>query len=353
MGVLLFALYSFITFLVLVAGALFWYLKNVSLSHEDFLEKGLVALQKKDYKQAKDFFVLSLAEKSDFKEAKFNLGVTYTKMKDYDNAKKCFEEILGVEPDDFDSLSHLGLVYFSLGDYENAKKSFEKILETDPRDFSTFFNLALTCQMQKDYEEAQEYYAKALQENEKDADCYFNLGIIAFEHKEYEKALEFFEKANGLAFARADIMFSVVRCKDELCSYETEAEGKEIVAQYEKLTKYQNLPLEFDVFWSRVYAKTGQIDKALEICNRSLISLPEDALGYRILGLIKLIKNELEDAKNALLKAIDLDELNPDGYKMLSYVFLQQENHINYMNFQNKYKNLISEKVLVVQNAEE
>lgn len=343
---LLFVLYSFITFVVLAAGALFWYLKSVDFNHEDLCEKGMSAFQKNDYEKAKEMFLLSLDDNPDFRESKYNLGVTYMALREYENAKKCFEEVLEADSDDFNARYNLGLVFFKIGDYINAKGCFDKILETDPREFNTLFNLALTLQMQQSYEEAQELYAKALQENDKDPDCYFNLGIIAFERKEYPQSLELFEKAHGYAFGRTDIMFSLARCKDEMCKFETEEEGKEIVANYSKISKYSDLPLEFDVYWARAYAKTGQIEKALEICNRAVVSSPNDALVYRILGLIKLVKNELEEAKSALFKAVDLDIYNPDGYNILSYVFLQQENHVEYVTYKTKYKELIAENTV-------
>lgn len=347
MGTSFFIIYSFITFLVLAAGALFWYFQSVNINNEDLCEKGLVALQKNDCEKAKELFLIALADNPNSKAVKYNLGVTFLVLKEYDTAIKCFEEVLELMPNDFDSQYNLGLVYFKIGDYIKAQNCFEKILETAPREFDVLFNLALTHQMQQSYENAQEGYAKALSENEKDADCYFNLGVIAFEQKEYEKALELFEKAHNIAFGRTDILLSIARCKDELCTYESVEEGEAIVNQYTKISKYPDLPLDFDVFWARSYAKTGQIDKALEICNRAIVSLPNDALVYRILGLIRLVRNELEDAKIVLIKAIDLDIYNPDGYNIMAYVFLQQENHIEYITFKTKYKELLAEKVAI------
>ena len=346
MNAFLFIVYSFVTFLVLIAGALFWYFKNINFSHEDLCEKGVAAFQKNDYEKARELFSISLADNPEYKEAKYNLGLTFVALKDYDKAIKCFQDILISEPDDFDARYNLGLVYFRIGDYANAKKCFEKILETDPREFNTLFNLALTYQMMGSFQEARDLYAKALQENGKDADCYFNLGLMAFDEKEYEKALELFEQANTLSFGRTEVMFSILRCRDELCKYESEEEGQVIINQYLKISKYPELPLEFDVYWARAYAKTGQIDKAFEICNRALVSLPNDALVYRILGLINLLKNELEEAKKSLLKAIDLDIYNPEGYNILSYVFLQQDNAVEYVTFKTKYKELIAENTV-------
>lgn len=346
MSPLFFIIYSFITFLVLASGALFWFFKNVNFNDEELCEKGVAALQKNDYEKAKELFFISLADNPNSREAKYNLALTFIELNDYDKAIKCFEDLLELDPNDFDAQYNMGLVYFRAGDYLNAKKCFEKILETEPRDFNTLFNLALTYQMQQSYEDAQEFYAKALKENEKDADCYFNLGLMAFDTNEYQKALELFEQANGRSFGRTDIMFSILRCKDELCKYETEEEGQDIINQYIKISKYPDLPLDFDVFWARAYAKIGQIDKAYEICNRALVSSPNDALVYRVLGLIKLVKNELEEAKSALLKAIDLDIYNPEGYNILAYVFLQQDNAVEYVTFKTKYKELMAENTV-------
>ncbi|MEI8377298.1 MAG: tetratricopeptide repeat protein [bacterium] len=352
MAPFLFIIYCLITFLVLAAGALYWYFTNIDLNHEDLYEKAMVALQKNDLEKAKELFLISLEDNPKFKEAKYKLGMTFVKMKDYDSAKKCFKEILETEPDDFHAQYNLGLIDFKAKDYDSAKSWFNRILDTEPRDFNTLFNLALTHQMQKSYEDAREFYEKALQENAKDADSYFNLGLIAFEHNEYEEALSFFEKANNISFGRTDIMFSILRCQDEMCQYETEEIGQTMVNQYVKLSAYPDLPLEFDVFLARVYAKTGKIDKALEIINRALLSSPDDALVYRILGLIKLVKNELKDAKKALLKSIGLDKENPEGYNILSYVFLQQDNNVEYITYKTKYKELIAEKIEKAENAE-
>lgn len=353
MGTLLFLVYSFITFALLVAGALFWYFKNIDLDCEDLYEKGMVALNKKDYEKAKELFSVSLEDNPKFKESKYKLGITFVKMKDFDSAKKCFSEVLESEPDDFDAQYNLGLIDYKAGDYDSAKVWFNRILDTEPREFNTLFNLALTLQMQKSYVEAREFYEKALQENPKDADSYFNLGLIALEHNEYEEALSFFEKANNISFGRTEILFSILRCQDELCKYETAEEGEHIVNQYIKLSNYPDLPFEFDVFLARVYAKTGEINKALEIINRALVSSPNEALVYRLLGLIRLVKNELPEAKEALLKAIDLDIKNPEGYNILSYVFLQQENHVEYVTYKTKYKDLIAEKTEESQGSED
>jgi len=351
MGISLFIIYTFITFLVLFSGALFWYFSNINISCNDLSDKAFAFFKKGDYEKAKELFLLALIENPEFKTARYNLGVTFLATKEYRNAVICFEEVLKNFPDDFDSQYNLGLVYFKIGDYQTAREIFEKILESEPQEFCVIFNLALTLQMQKFYDEANELYEKAIEINPDDADCYFNQGIILFENRNYEKALELFEKAKDLAIERIDIAFAILRCKEELCPFDIQEENKVILNQYKKLSKASDLPLEFDVFYSRAYAKSGNIEKAVEICNRAIISTPENAMTYRVMGLIKLFENKLEDAKQNLFKAISLNAKEPESYNILSYVFLQQNNQEEYYTYKKIYKDFIAKKTENTVNA--
>jgi tetratricopeptide (TPR) repeat protein len=334
----LFVIFLFIVFLILIGGALFWFLM---LNNVDLFQKGVDYYQNGNYEKAKKLFLLAVSDNPASASAKYNLGITHVALKEYEEAKTCFEQALAIQPKDLHSRYNLGLVHFNLENYTEAKKWFEKSLEIDSNDFNSLFNLALTYHMQKDYNAAIEFYNKALIIDEKDVDCYYNLGLAHFEKKDYIKAKELFDQALTLDSNRTDILFGALRCKEELTDYESLEQGHNILDEYVEISKRPGTPVDFDAFLARAYAKVGQLDAALEICDRAVLNNPTEPLLYRVIGLIKLVRNELDEAKKALKRAVNLDSYNPDGYHLLSYVCFQENNQLEYVTYKTKYEELM------------
>lgn len=336
-------IFAIIFFLILFSGAAFWLYMAIVPQKSPF-EKGLDAFAEQDYEQAKKMFRTALTEAPDNIEIIYNLGLTLCAAQDYGEAIKCFEDILLLDRENLEALYNIGIVFFKKGDYDNAKKKFEEVLSKNPNEIDSLFNLGLTYQMQKNYEEAQNLYAKVLELNPNDADCYFNLSIIKFEQKEYQKALELAEKAKKSNPARADILLLVLRCKDEICSYETPQEGAKILEQYAQLSLLEDIPDKFDTYQARAFAKNGELENSLELCEKIIEENRSNASVYRLLGLIKLVRNETEEAKNALQKAMGLEKHEPEAYKLLSYAFAQEGNTVEQVNYKAKYEELIDDK---------
>lgn len=298
-------LYVVIASLILVA-ALLWCLKIISTTYLDLYEKGLEAFKKREYKRARNMFLKSLSKNPDFVEAKYNLG----------------------------------LAYLSIEEYEKAREYFEKVLEEIPDDFSSLFNLALAFQLDELYSEALEIYQKAILLEPQDVDCYLNIAVIYFEKQDYQKAIEYLVMAKDISSDRTDILFSIARCKDEMCHYDNEDEITAILEEYEALIEKPDLPGDFDISIAKAYAKSGRLDDSMEKC---LSALEKDFFNdeaCRLLGLLLLIKNDAENARKNILKAIDIDPDIPESYNLLSYVFFLEENIEEFNKMKIKYKNI-------------
>lgn len=298
-------LYIVIASIILIA-ALLWCLKIISTTYLDLYERGLDALKKRDYKRARNMFLKSLSKNPDFLEAKYNLG----------------------------------LAYLSIEEYEKAKEYFEKVLEETPDDFSALFNLALAFQLDELYDEALEIYQKAILLEPQDVDCYLNIAVIHFEKEDYQKSIEYLVMARDISPDNTAILFSIVRCKDEMCLYENEDEIAAILGEYEFLLEKTDLPNEFDIALAKAYAKSGRIDDSIEKCLSALEKDYFDDEACRLLGLLLLIKNDSENARKNILKAIDIDPDIPESYNLLSYVFFLEENMDEFTKMKAKYKNI-------------
>lgn len=250
----------------------------------------------------------------------YKKGLEEYELANYQKAKQLFIRAIAKKSDFFEALLRLGLLYFKLFDYSEARKCFEQIIETAPNNFIATYNLALTLQMMKLNEDAKNFYRKAVSLNDKDVDSYFNLGLISFEEKNLVEALGLFERANLLLPNQTAVQFYIIKCKDELCKYESKEETQEIINSYMKISSRNDIPPEYYSTLTKAHAKNGNIKEALEFCKKSLQVNPEDAESYKLYGLISIINNDILAAKTNLTIAMQLDPDNEEIHNMMKYI---------------------------------
>ena len=276
-----------------------------------------------------------------FCEKLYDLGINALEKKQYKKAKTYFLKIVNFSPDYKEIRLNLGIALFNLGKYKEAKDNFEIAIKISPESYMALFNLAQTCQHLKQYKEAREYYTKALAENDKSVYCCINLGLIDYYQKKYSSGLEYFEKANSLLPGNDEILYYIARCKDELCSYDENCNGEEIIKSYLALVNNKNLPKEFDLFLAKAYAKLGQIEMAEKHCEEALSKNSKDIESYKLLGAILLIKKDFDSVKQLLKKALHLQPKNKDLHLLLSYALCHQVENCSLGKCMLKYQQML------------
>lgn len=294
-------------FIVLFVSIWLWFYKQETNFAQKFYNIGLKAFEHQDYEKAIKLLLKATESKTNFKEAIFKLGQSYLNNKDYEKAKETFEKVLKIAPKDFDSLYHIGLSF----------------------------------QAQSAYEEAKEMYNKALKENDKSPDCYFNLGVIAFRESLFEKAIEYFEKSKEINPDRSETTFCIAKCKDELCSYETQEQGQSVIDEYLKIADKKDIPPCYNINLAKAYAKTGNIEQALKHCKLALIEDDKDVESYKLLGIIQLVQKNSAAAKNTLSTALNLDVKDVEAHDILSYILCQHEDRSILHRCRQKYQEII------------
>lgn len=218
-----------------------------------------------------------------------------------------------------------GVVHLSSGEYNEAKICFENILKTSPKNFDALFNLAQVLMFQKNYDEAIAFLTKALAENGNSVECYLKLGQIHFEQGDYVKAMEAFEKAKDIDPENVMAIFSIARCKAQLCNFDNEDESQQILDEYLKIADGNELPPGFHISMAKVYAKKGQINEAYENCKKAIEQDGQDIEVYKLFGLIQLIQKDFAGAKSSLSIALSLQSNNMEIHDIFSYVMCHQE----------------------------
>lgn len=235
----------------------------------------------------------------------------------------------------------LGLAHLKLNDYDEAKVCFEEVIKKAPKDFEALFHLAQVFQFQKKYEQALETYNKAIKENNKDIKCPLNIGNIYYEQGNYDEALTVLEKAKEIAPENVELLFSIVKCKSELCDIDDNESCNQIIDEYLKIAGNEELPAGFDASFGKFYAKTGQIEEALEYCRNAIESNEKDIETYRLLGLMQLIKKDFAGAKNSLSMALNFQTSNMETHNLFSYLLCSHEKGCELQKCRKKYYELI------------
>lgn len=217
-----------------------------------------------------------------------------------------------------------GLVLFNLGEYDLARSCFEFVLLEQPNKLDALLGLAKILQIQKYFNEALENYEKAIVVDNKNLECYLNSGKIYFEQKNYDKALEMFEKANEISPENSEVLFHITKCKDAMCDLFNESHCQDVISEYEKLIDSKDLPKEFDISLAKMYAKTGQVDNALEYAKKAIEKNQKDVDAYILLGLIQLIKKDYVAAKNSMSVALNIQQNNTEAHNIFSYILCHQ-----------------------------
>lgn len=284
----------------------FWFFKGESEPVENFYKLALKAFESGDYKKAKDLF-LQMSNLASNTDAKYKLGITCFKLKEYAEAKSYFEEVVKKNPKNTDALSKLAEILQLQGDYDEAIAIFNKIAKQDPKNPKNATNIS---------------------------DVYFNKG-------DFEKALETLENAKKDSPDDAGILFSIVKCKSQLCNIENDEECKEMLDEYIKLAEKKDLPLEFNTAIAKAYAVNGDVEKATEYCKKAISQNTEDVDAHRLLGLVQLVNMDFDGAKSNLTVALNIQPNNKETHNIFSYLFCKQVDDCPLQECREKYYKLV------------
>lgn len=274
-------------FTILLAFVWKWFFESVSEPDNDSYKLSKTAFKNGDYKKVKEL----LAGSSSTKESKFMLGL---------------------------SLLHLD-------ELDAAKEAFLQVLKAVPNNIDAMLNLAKVSQKQKNYDEALEMYAKILSINPDNLEAILNMGLVNLDKGKINDAFTYLNKAKELSPDNPQVLYSIAKCKSVMCDMDNEDACKEALEEYTKLENNPNLPSEFNSDLARLYAKSGDVDKALACCQKVLLQESENLEIYKLLGLVQFIRQDYEAAKTTLSTAINLKPDDVEAHNILSYVLCQNE----------------------------
>ena len=279
----------------------------VELKPDDFDARrkiGLIFLEQQNWSGAINIFKEILDLKPDLDPARYYLGTAYEGLSEWALALEAF---LGIDRNSAlydDAVSHIGYIYLETGRINEAIKLLEaRMAEGQPRP-QVFNYLASLYMANADFANALATVERGLELYQNNIELLYQRTLILERIGQHEEAMlaaqallavdeEHAEGLNFLAYALA------VDNRDL----------DKALAYAERALHLKSAPHILDTLgW--VYYRLGRLNEALEVIEEASRQLPDDAVIFEHLGEIHLALNNMEQARAAFEKSL---QLQPDN----------------------------------------
>lgn len=203
-------------------------------------------------------------------------------------------QIIELDPNNFFAFNIRGSVYLTLSEFDKAIEDYNKTLDLEPFFPHAFYNRGRAFRLKGQDEQALEDLQKSidLSPTEFSYRAYGNIGLIHYKNKDYNKALVAFENSiNNNTEDKADIYFfrgetytSLENFDAAISDYQAAIERFNNYAQ-----AYQGLGF--------AYYKIGDIEEARQAIEKAVDISPDSSIAYFYLGLINLEGSQVDLAK--------------------------------------------------------
>ena len=283
-----------------------------------------------------------------------NWGLKLADEKNFDSAIEKLETAVLMSNQNPKPCISLGVIYAKLKDYKNAELYLKYAIKRDSQNAYPYSVLGSVLTASSKFSEAEENFKKALKLAPHDSEIYLNYGVFYIKLQKKVKAVEILKKAKAcnpsnphVLFMLGMVLFELNKAQEAFCEFKL---LEELIPDYKNLNYYLALcykkeknymavleyaqrasnenPLNPDIYilLAQNYFDLNDKDKALQTFEYAFqkgISDFELFLAWGI-SLIKL--NNIQEAKNKILKALEIKPDNDNAFYQLGCCFFKENN---------------------------
>lgn len=269
------------------------------------LRLAIVYGERKEYEKAIEGLKLILKERPAELKVRDYLGYMYEEAKDTQKAIETYSFNIQLEPTFYEGHMHLGLLYYRLKKFPEATEHLGRAIVLNPKQPEAHIVLGLAYMQLEQFEKSVEAFREGIRHNPKSADLQFNLGSAYDKLDRFNEVEQAMEAAIKLDPHHADAL--------NYLGYSYAERGIKI-DQAIALTK-QAVALKPDngyyvdsLGWA--FFKSGQLPEALREIQRAASLVGDDPVIYEHLGDIFAKQQRISEAREAWLRALELDPSN-------------------------------------------
>lgn len=169
-----------------------------------------------------------------------------------------------------------------------------------------------------DYASIEAKFRQAAEEDSHFGEAWYNLGVLSERQGKTDQAVDFYQRAlrakptlkqasENLAVIlqnKGDVAGAVERYQEILAAYPDDASARARLAE--------------------IYRQNGDYDRAIELSREALVRDPRSLQAYKVLMLANLDRKQLSMAKLVALRALKIDENDPELYQTIGLILLQE-----------------------------
>jgi tetratricopeptide (TPR) repeat protein len=276
--------------------------------------------------EAVQFYLQALRINPDLWEAELNVGILLTGEQDWVRALFHLERAQSLNPKSFTASFFAAKVQAQLEKSIEAEQLFSKALElasNPPEKFDVYAALGAFYVNQKNYIKAEQAFlqARELQLDTEKVDL--GLAKLYYESRQYAKAQTLMQSLDS-SHSKDPVVYALIgRLLAENKDNAGAAKAFERVIQLEPNPSRRQ---EYYLLLADIYQELGRPDEAIQRLTELVRTTNSPEVFFRI-GLLRLHKRELDDAKLEFLQVIKMKPDYAEAYSNLGAVFMLQENY--------------------------
>jgi len=277
-----------------------------------------IQVREKDLDSAIDTLERAISFEPKAFRPRLSLARIYLIKHDFSNAEKTYLEAIDLDPKSRIPYLELSQLYARKGELAKAENLLKKLISATPSDYQNLYFLASFCEAQRKFDLAEKYYLEAVNKAPRDdIGPLVNVARYYARRRKYQKAVAEMNKAverkpenlNLLAtLAQLHLDFGKTEEAEQTIDKVLERDKGHIMANFIK---------------GRLYLIRRDFAHASEKFQFVTHERPKFASGYYYLAVSRAAQGQIELAKEALIKTVELNPHMGQARLMLAEIYLK------------------------------
>jgi tetratricopeptide (TPR) repeat protein len=324
----------------------------VSCTSQEYTSAKLY-IQQQEWKKAKEFLVKAIEVESENPEIPYQLGyhIYALQEKDWEKMNQSFDKALAIDPNKkilgqektvkqfvtmaraqfWAEMYNKGVVEFNeyraapMDEKDAAMKkainTFEVSARIKPDEAQSYTMLSTCNHLAGNTDKSEDYILKAVALSPDDANVNLTAGQIFMQKQEFETALPYIQKAVELEPSNTKSIRNLAQVYYDMGQLEKSIQTYEVA-----IDKETDREVKADLYFNLgiLYNKVGNLEEAEYHFTNALDENPDDV--EAVMGMAQVFENaeKWRKAEKFYRELIAIDPENPDHYRGMSRVLLQQ-----------------------------